>query len=137
MRSILVTWVITLVVVATALWVFYNNDYMTYRNYPVTFVEKSETTSCHKTSCRPRYIGLFKLGDGTYFNQDIGKYMFTQMHLGEQFELELRPFDIRQTPSQNWWFFFMPVFLFSAALAAVGMAIVVTVKEIFSTKRSP
>lgn len=134
MRSLIGTWVAALIVVAAAFWVFYNNDYMTYRNYPVTFVDRSAPTSCHKGRCHANHTGLFKLEDGTFFERPISVYMYTQMHLGERFELDLRPFDIRQTSSQNVWWFFIPAILFSAALVGFGMAVFETFTTI--VKRS-
>lgn len=97
---------------------FAYNDYMTYRDTPVTFVDKFTTDSCHKGHCRDRYIGLFKTTEGIVFDRPISAYMYRQMHLGEQFALNIRPFDIRQNDSDNAIWFFGPIIVAGLALIA-------------------
>ena len=87
---------------------FAYNDYMTYRDTPVTYIDKFTTDSCHKGHCRDRYIGIFKTTEGIVFDRPISAYMYRQMHLGEQFALNIRPFDIRQNDNDNAIWFFGP-----------------------------
>lgn len=119
-----VSGLVALVLVGLALWMANNNDYMTYRDYPVTFIDRSAPTSCHKGSCRANHTGLFKLEDGTFFERPIGVYMYTQMHLGEKFNLNLRPMDIKQTPANNVKWFFMPIIVYCIATFFAAIALI-------------
>lgn len=112
---------------------YYNNDYMRYRDIPVTFIEKSVEDTCHKTRCRKTYIGLFKTDGEIYFDRPISYYMYTQTPLREQFELSLRPKDIRQSPRENLLYFFLPVLLFSLAVVSGGMTLI----EFFKGRSKP
>lgn len=89
------------VTTGTAYWVWNNNDYTTHRDVHVTFVDRHVTQGCHKASCSTYRVGLFKTDDGVFFERHINVYIFTQMKLGEQFTLNLRPFDIKQTSRDN------------------------------------
>ena len=91
-------------------WIWVNNDYSTYRNVPVTFVDRHSTNSCHKGSCSDYRVGLFRReSDGMFFERPISLYMFTQVRLGEKFDLRLRPFDMKQTTKDNIWWLFVPI----------------------------
>jgi len=104
-----------------------NNTYLEYRNVPVTYIDRHETRSCHKGSCKDNLIGLFKTDDGVFFERYIGLYMYRQMHLGEKFELNLRQMDIKQTKRDNILWLFGPIVvhlvtitLWFAMLLAIG-----------------
>ncbi len=104
-------------------WSYENNDYMTYRDVPVTFVERQATNSCHKGSCHDYLEGLFRTDDGMFFSRPISLYMYKQMHLGERFSLNLRPFDMRQTERDNliWMFGTLAVYIVTAFLWAFAL----------------
>lgn len=110
----LFTQVLLLLIALTGLSMYIkdNNEYMAFRDVPVVFIDKYTRESCHKGHCRDRFKGLFRTEDGTVFDRQISAYMYRQMHLGERFSLNIRQFDIRQTPSDNLWWFFIPVLVY-------------------------
>lgn len=101
-----------------------SSDYMHKKEVPVTFIDKRLDQSCHKSRCRDYMVGLFKTERGVYFERPISFYMYSQMHLGEKFNLNIRRMDIKQTGWENIVFFFGPVILFSfgvTCLVIVGI----------------
>lgn len=110
-RSTIVSFIIAILLAISSTWVWVNNDYSTYRDVPVTFIDKFAQESCHKGSCHDRFIGLFRTDEGVIFDRPISAYMFRQMHLQEKFTLNLRPFDIKQTPMDNVFWLFGPMIL--------------------------
>lgn len=103
----------------------YNNDYMRYRDIPVTFIEKGVESNCHKSNCRTTYIGLFKTDGEIFFDRPVSYYMYTQTPLRKQFELNLRPMDIRQTPRENVLYFILPAVMFSGT-SVLGIVTLLT-----------
>ena len=119
-KALSAIWLAVIVTVAMiiATYHMFENSYMRYKDTPVTFVDKFVTSSCHKSSCRDRYIGIFKTTDGHVFDRPISAYMYRQMHLGEQFALNIRQFDIQQTTRDNLLWFFGPVFILALTIVS-------------------
>jgi hypothetical protein len=84
----------------------YKDDYTVEKDVPVTFIEKMQRDSCSKHSCRGQMYGLFKTEDGYFFDRRISMYMYTQMHVGEKFNMSLSRMDIKQTGWDNLIYFF-------------------------------
>lgn len=105
--------------ILSAVALHYSSDYMQYKDVPVTFVDRHLDESCSKSNCRDRFVGLFKTNEGVFFDREIGYYTYSQMHIGEKFTLNLRRFDIKQTPWENAIWFFGVVILFSIGLATL------------------
>jgi len=107
-------WLLVTATVILTCWCAYvwnNNTYMEHKSVPVTYIDKYVTESCVKSHCRDRYMGWFRTDDGLVFDRHINDYMYKQMHLGEKFNLTLRPFDMHQTPLNNFYWFFGPIII--------------------------
>lgn len=97
---------LTIALSSWSTYVWNNNVYMKYQDVPVTFIDKYTVQACGKHHCTARLEGLFKTESGYIFDREISGYMYRQMHLGEKLTLNLRQFDIKQTPRDNlYWFF--------------------------------
>lgn len=94
-----------------SVWVANNNDYMRYREVPVTYYGKFMTESCFKGFCRDIKTARYITDDGVRFTRFASDYVYDQMRFGERFSLTLRPIDIKQTTFNNIWWFFAPVIL--------------------------
>jgi len=95
----------------------FSSDYMQSKEMMVTLVDRHLEESCHKSRCHDRFIGLFKTEDGRFFDKEINLYTYKQMHLGEKFTISIRRFDIKQTPWENVFFFFLPCILLSVGIS--------------------
>jgi len=109
----------------------YNDDYMVEKDVHVTFIDKMERNSCHKSNCTGKLYGLFKTDDGIFFDRQISMYMYTQMKVGEDFNLTLRRMDIKQTGWDNVIYFFgvITMSIFVVMLIASPLAYFVLDKE--------
>lgn len=105
--------------ILSAIALHYSSDYMQYKDVPVTFVDRHLDESCSKSSCRDRFVGLFKTNEGVFFDREISYYTYSQMHLGEKFTLNLRRFDIKQTPWENAVWFFGVAILFATGVGTL------------------
>ncbi len=118
-RSFQLLLLFALVLGGLSTWVYNNNDYLTYRDVNVTFIDRHGSNSCHKGTCRDYLIGLFKTDDGLFFERPIGLYMYRQMHLGERFTLNLRPMETKQTTYNNIVWMFGPIILYALTFVTI------------------
>lgn len=126
---------ITIGLTVSSYLVMTNNVYMTERNYPVTYTHKYVVESCVKSHCRDRYMGRFVTDEGQVFSRHISDYMYNHMRIGEQFDLTLRPMDIKQTPKDNALWFFGPVILYSVNLVFLFIVFVCTIVEVYDYRK--
>ncbi len=132
MKHLLAWWLGSAVLCLVSWWVVENNDYMSYRDYPVTLVAKSAPVKCVKRNCRANHTGLFKMEDGSFSERSISLYTYSQRQLNDQFVLNMRPFDLRQTGMQNLYWFFLPTILYSVTLFAVIIAVIASGKMLLT-----
>lgn len=133
MKPLLGLIALALLLNATSIFVFKNNPYMRYNDVSVTFIDRYATQSCHKSSCREVFVGVYKTESGTVFEERISGYSYRQMHLGEKFTLNIRQFDIHQTSKENLFLFLAPVILYSITLTA-WFAVLVSLYSILTYK---
>ncbi|ABY63132.1 putative NrdC.7 [Pseudomonas phage 201phi2-1] len=132
-------WGFIIVMVIMSCWstyVWQNNEYMRYRDVPVTYIDRHETRSCHKGSCKDNLIGLFKTDDGVFFERYIGLYTYQQMHLGEKFELNLRQMDIKQTERDNILWLFGPILVYAVTFIMWVLFIFANILELIERNKS-
>lgn len=91
------------------------NDYMTFKEYDVVLLDKV-SVSGNKYG---RLYGVFKLKDDYTFDREISPTGYSQMEIGKTYSLSLRPYDIKQTSSENFFYFFMPVVIGSITLTNI------------------
>ena len=116
--------------ILSAIALHYSSDYMQYRDVPVTFIDRHLDESCSKSNCRDRFIGLFKTSEGVFFDREVSYYTYSQMHIGEEFTLNLRRFDIKQTPWENAIWFFGVVILFAIGIGTLLTTLLFKVIEV-------
>lgn len=114
--SLWVTLIVTLLLSCASYYYAKYNDYMAWRDVPVTMIDRFERQSCHKSSCKDYFEGLFVTTDGKRFYRNISSYMYFRATLPAAYTLELRQFDIKQTSSDNIWWFFMPVIVWCVTM---------------------
>lgn len=108
---------ITLALCSLSVYINQNNDYLTYRDVNVTYIDRHASNSCHKGSCRDNLNGLFRTDEGYFFERPISLYTYSQMRLGEKFPLNLRPMDIKQTSYDNIVWMIGPSILYALSFA--------------------
>lgn len=114
---------VNILLIACSTWLFFNNDYMTPRDYTVTVIDKFKEERCHKHGCNLYLKGLFKTVDGDFFDLDLTMASYNRLVIGGTAVFEERPFDIKQTPKENILYFFGPVVLFSITLVVLGVTL--------------
>lgn len=104
-------WFVFLVLCGCSTWTLKNNTYMSYQDTPVEYIKGYITQRCHKSHCHDVHEGLFKrLSDGYVFDRAITANMYFNYPVGSRYETNIRPFDIKQNPRDNWlWFFGAPM----------------------------
>ena len=115
-------------------YVWNNNVYMKFQDVPVTFIDKYTVQACSKHSCTARLEGLFKTESGYVFDREISGYMYRQMHLGEKLTLNLRQFDIKQTPRDNLYWFFGPLLVYGLTIV-VWLQLIICFWEQFKKRK--
>lgn len=133
MKSLLGLIALAIMLSVISVYTFKSNPYMRYSDVPVTFIDRYTTQSCHKSSCREVFVGVFRTDRDVIFEQRINGYTYRQMHLGEKFTLNIREFDIRQTGKENVFLFIGPALLYSLTLT-VWFAVLVTLYSILTYK---
>lgn len=96
------------------------NDYLTYQNYSVEVVNLYSGISSGKYSSLD-FIAVFRdLKTGVLFDRYISPSFYSQLAVGDMLTLNLRPFDVNQTFSQNAIFLFGAM-IFQIVTFAVGI----------------
>jgi hypothetical protein len=96
-----------------------NNDYMTYKNERVMVIDKLTTTGGYKTS--GHFYLILKTEQNQVFDLSVTPATFSQSQIGDMKTFNLRPFDIKQSPSENALYFFG-----QTILLAIGGGLAVT-----------
>jgi hypothetical protein len=92
-----------------------NNDYMSEKQYKATLVDKFQAS----TSKSAIFYGVFKLDDGTTFDLTLSPSDFRLLDLNHEYQYSLRPFDIKQSPTQNILYFLSPIIILATSVVMI------------------
>lgn len=91
---------------------YFHNDYMTRSPLTVTVYDKLTLPGRNTADLSI----VYKTQAGVYFDRYVSHSTYATSHVGDTYTIMIRPFDVRQTSSQNVIYFFGPIFfLFGAA----------------------
>lgn len=107
---------IVIIVMVVASYLSLNNDYMSEKQYNATLVDKFQAS----TTKSAIFYGVFKLEDGTTFDLSLSPADFRLLEINHKYQYALRPFDIKQTPTQNALYFFAPIVVLATAVVTIG-----------------
>jgi hypothetical protein len=93
-----------------------NNDYMSEKDYDVTLIDKFETVGYRGGT---NFHGIFKLNNGTVFSDNLNEVDYRMLETNKTYIRTIRPFDIKQSASQNIVYFFGTVIVLSLTVIIV------------------
>lgn len=96
------------------------NEYMSTSSHEVTLIDKLEISGTKQG----KLYAVYKLKDGFVFDREISATDYSQMQIGQVYMIQIRPFDIKQTGTENLLYFFMPVILVSITLTYIVLLII-------------
>ena len=100
------------------------NDYMSYRDFNVVVDAKEMIPGSYKSSGYP-VISYWAPEQAIKFDQRVTVGTYSGSSIGDKHVINIRPFDMKQTPMQNLLYFFLPVLLgsigfFSGVACVIG-----------------
>lgn len=94
------------------------NDYTTYRDYDVTVVNTFTGTTGRSSL---QFIAVYELPNGQRFDKFISASTYASIKPGDNFRVNLRPFDVKQTTKDNILWFFGAAVLNSLAIITIPL----------------
>lgn len=99
---------------------WWGNDYMRELDRTVEITEKFTGTSTGKYS-HMEFIVVYKTDDNRYGDTRVDAAVYHQLKVGDKVTMNLREFDIAQTPLNNFLWFFMALVVY--VLGSIAMFI--------------
>jgi hypothetical protein len=92
------------------------NEYMSYRETPITVVDKLQT---HSKSGHPHFTILYRTDAGVLFDRPVSYGTFKTSDIKDRYNITVREFDVRQTAYKNVVFFIIPILFMSCFTSMV------------------